>query len=233
MKKKKLLTILTALVLVAVVGAGSTLAYMSQERTLTNVFTIGDVDIELSETDYGNGEILKEGILDKRIKLNDTNKTGGNSDTDYKLYPSKTVKKDPIVKVLASSEQCYVFMKVTGAEAIKQKFVFTVEDPASVTLPENSIFSNDWIKIDPTDVSLDGIYMYNGDISDAGKINQINDQGIKEDKELPALFNYVTCRPTVTEALSNANVIISACAIQADGVVQDTAIGEAKTILNK
>lgn len=226
MKKKKLLTILTALVLVAVVGAGSTLAYLSQERTLTNVFTIGDVDIVLSETDYVNGEILKEGILDKRIELDKTNKTGGNSDTDYKLYPSKIVKKDPTVKVLASSEQCYVFMKVTGAEGIRRNFAFTVAEPDSSNLPTESMFSDVWEKTNSS-TGLDGIYMYNGTVD--GKINPTV---TKVDIELPALFNYVTCKPTVIEGLVQAPVVISACAIQADGVGRDLAIQEATNILN-
>ncbi len=42
MKKKKLLTMLTALVLVAVVGVGATLAYLSDKTlALTNTFTVG------------------------------------------------------------------------------------------------------------------------------------------------------------------------------------------------
>lgn len=86
MKKKALLLVLAA-ALVVVASIGGTLAWLSDKTTaITNTFTAGDVGITLTET------------------------TGAN----YTLVPGATISKDPKVTVAASSEDCYVFVKVTN-----------------------------------------------------------------------------------------------------------------------
>lgn len=84
MKKKALLMVLAA-VLIVVASIGGTLAWLADEtQAITNTFTAGKVDIDLTET------------------------TGSN----YTLVPGATIAKDPKVTVLANSEPSYVFVKV-------------------------------------------------------------------------------------------------------------------------
>jgi len=94
--KKSLITMLVALVLVAAVGVGATLAYLSDKTgTVTNTFTVGNVKIDLEET-----------------KDNTTNKTGFSYDN---VIPGQTYSKKPVVTVKANSEDCYLFVEVVNA----------------------------------------------------------------------------------------------------------------------
>lgn len=84
MKKKALLFVLAAAIIV-VASVGGTLAWLSDKPTaITNTFTAGKVDINLTES------------------------TG----TNYTLVPGATIAKDPKVTVVANSEPSYIFVKV-------------------------------------------------------------------------------------------------------------------------
>ena len=78
MKKKSLaLSMCIALAAIAIVGAS--LAYFTDTKTATNTFTMGNVKIELDETDIKNPE-------GDRVTSN-----------AYDVYPGAVVTKDPIV----------------------------------------------------------------------------------------------------------------------------------------
>lgn len=49
MNKRKIVLLAVALCMAAILGMGSTLAYLTDEETATNVFTVGKVDIKLNE----------------------------------------------------------------------------------------------------------------------------------------------------------------------------------------
>ncbi len=89
MKKKALLLVLAA-ALIVVASIGGTLAWLSDKTTaITNTFTAGDVGITLTEPNYdGNDSAI--------------------------LVPGVSIDKDPTVTVTADSEDCYVFVKVTN-----------------------------------------------------------------------------------------------------------------------
>ena len=105
--KKRIAMMAIALVLVAALSVGGTLAYLtSTTGTLTNTFTIGKVAIDLSEV-----QVNDKGLgIGERIKA-DANATGpiGN---EYKLYPGATFDKDPTVTIKAGSDEAYVRMMV-------------------------------------------------------------------------------------------------------------------------
>lgn len=76
---------LLALVLVIGCVAGGTVAWLvATTDTVTNTFTYGNINIDLTET------------------------TG----TDYKIIPGTNIEKDPKVTVTAGSEACWLFVKV-------------------------------------------------------------------------------------------------------------------------
>lgn len=85
MKKKKM--IITAAVLAIIAVIGGTLAYFTDEDHATNVFTLGNVDIELTEPNW-------------------------NEDNAKDLIPGETIAKDPQVTVKAGSADSYIFLKV-------------------------------------------------------------------------------------------------------------------------
>ena len=84
MKKKITLAVICA-VLSCVCLIGTTFAWLTDTTpTITNTFTVGNVDIDLTET------------------------TGAT----YKMVPGATLAKDPTVSVTGGSEACWLFVKV-------------------------------------------------------------------------------------------------------------------------
>ena len=80
--KKKILAGVLACILLIGIGVGGTLAWLVDDsETVTNTFTVGDINISLAET------------------------TG----TDYKIVPGTSSPKDPKLTVAVKSEKCYVY----------------------------------------------------------------------------------------------------------------------------
>ena len=94
MNKKSLLMMMVTICLIAVVGVGATLAYLTDSTdVLKNTFTLGKVDIEIDEPDWeGNPE---------------------------NIVPGQSFAKDPTVTVKANSVDSYVFMSVAGIDAME------------------------------------------------------------------------------------------------------------------
>lgn len=90
--KKKLLAAVVAVALVACCVIGGTLAWLTDKTdSKVNTFTVGDVNIDLTETT-----------------------------TTYKILPGTEISKDPKVTVEADSEACYLFVKVDEANWIDE-----------------------------------------------------------------------------------------------------------------
>lgn len=96
MKMKKALALLLCAVLLVAGSVLGTIAYLTDDDSVENTFTVGKVYINLNETD---------------VTKTDGSKTEtGNA---YHLIPGSTYVKDPTVTVLANSEECYVRMIMT------------------------------------------------------------------------------------------------------------------------
>ena len=95
MKKKK--TILAALVLLLVVAVGGAIAYFTDTDTKTNTFTIGNVDISLTEDGWN--------------ALADAN-NNDIPDVAEDMMPGESVIKDPTINNLSTKNPAYVFAKV-------------------------------------------------------------------------------------------------------------------------
>jgi len=81
---KKKLSILAVIAILAVASL-ATLAYLTDSTdTVTNTFTVGNLDIELTETYTQNS----------------------------KIYPGATISKTPVVTVLANSEPSFLYVMV-------------------------------------------------------------------------------------------------------------------------
>lgn len=86
--KKKILALTLVFALALALGIGGTVAWLTDKTdSVVNTFTVGDINITLTET------------------------TG----TDYTFVPGDTLAKDPKVTVIAGSEDCYLFVKVEEA----------------------------------------------------------------------------------------------------------------------
>ena len=96
--KKKLMTVL-ALVLVIAMSVAGTVAYLTSTDTVTNTFTVGNIDIGLAETT-----------------------------TDFKMVPGCDIAKDPKVTVEANSEDCWLFVKIDESENLDSFISYAVAD---------------------------------------------------------------------------------------------------------
>lgn len=104
MKNKKLISMLVAVTLVAVVGVGATLAYFTDKDEAKNVITMGHVDIELDEPHFdketdeaGNPVDDYDGAEDGKIS---------------NVVPGQVIPKDPTITVKEDSEDAYIRAKV-------------------------------------------------------------------------------------------------------------------------
>lgn len=128
--KKKIVSVCLVVCLLATAIIGTTLAYFTDDKSVTNTFTTGDVTIKLDETDVGtDGVATGEG-----------RKEEGNA---YHLLPGKTYTKDPMVTVNAGSEECYVFVRVDNTLADLES---NAEGYTSIA---KQMDNNGWALLDP------------------------------------------------------------------------------------
>ena len=107
--KKKTLALLLALVLVFGAAVGGTIAYLTDTTDpVTNTFTVGKVDITLTETFN-----------------TDTNNDGTNDAWKAQLIPGTTYTKDPVVTVTDDSEDCWLFVKFEEIGSPKTYLTYT------------------------------------------------------------------------------------------------------------
>lgn len=98
--KKKTLALVLALTLLVAGVVGGTLAWLTdQTDEVTNTFTVGDINIDLTETT-----------------------------TNYKMVPGNTIAKDPTVTVKANSEACWLFVQVTESTNLKDFITYAIAE---------------------------------------------------------------------------------------------------------
>lgn len=98
--KKKTLALVLALTLLVAGVVGGTLAWLTDRTAeVKNTFTVGDINIGLTETT-----------------------------ADYKMVPGNTIAKDPTVTVKANSEACWLFVKVTESENLDTFITYAIAE---------------------------------------------------------------------------------------------------------
>ncbi len=98
--KKKTLALVLALTLLVAGVVGGTLAWLTdQTAEVKNTFTVGDINIGLTETT-----------------------------ADYKMVPGNTIAKNPTVTVKADSEACWLFVKVTESTDLKNFITYAIAE---------------------------------------------------------------------------------------------------------
>ena len=98
--KKNTLALVLALTLLVAGVVGGTLAWLTdQTDEVKNTFTVGDINIGLTETT-----------------------------ADYKMVPGNTIAKDPTVTVKANSEACWLFVQVTESTDLKDFITYAIAE---------------------------------------------------------------------------------------------------------
>lgn len=199
-KAKKALALVLCAVLLVAGSVMGTMAYLTSTDTVTNTFTVGNVQIKLDEAKANpDGSVVSN--VD-RVKAN-----------SYKLLPGHTYNKDPMVTVLAGSESSYIKMTVTFTKAAELDAIFA-PNGVDMTSIFNGYNSTNWT--------------YKGNTEDTAKNTRTYEFWYKEtvaapdgDVALDALFDSITVPGSITNAqlatIEGMTITVNAYAIQADG----------------
>ena len=190
--KTKALVLALCAVLLVVTTVFVTMAFLTSEDSVQNTFTVGKVEITLDEAKVDS--YGNEIANAERVKEN-----------EYKLIPSHTYVKDPTIHVDSNSEDCYLFVKIQndlGSDGVI-----------------NGIANNGWVLVEGTQ----DVYCYYG-VTD-GETNSTK-QIVKpgEDKKVFDTFTFgEKANPNNYDtATKNAKIIVTAYALQADGLSEKT-----------
>lgn len=214
MKNKRMVSMCAALGLVAVVGVGGTLAYLSaQTGTLTNKFTF---------TDQGINITLDEAKIDEKNQATTERVEAGKTQVYNNVLPNMIMDKDPTVTVLQDSLNCNVFVSVENANT--QLRIVDLNRTA-------------WTEI--TDLAQYGYtpdentkyYVYSGtkangtpEVGDEFKVVPSN-IGITT---LESVFTKVQAANDLSSKTEFSDIVVKAAAVQADSATDEDA---AKTAL--
>ncbi len=103
-----LVVMMAVAVLVSCVVGGS-VAWLLTTASVTNTFTYGDINIALTETPTGIDD------------------DGNDTTNEYPMMPGETIAKDPKVKVLKGSEDCWLFVKLTESANLDDFITYEVD----------------------------------------------------------------------------------------------------------
>ena len=194
MKKNKLVATLSAVALLGVIGVGSTFAYLTDKtETINNTFTVGNVNFD---DEFGSG-LRESAVSDESgsyVDADGENKWTVISNEYENLYAGEVVYKDPTVIMGATSEDAWVFAKVT--------FDDTQYD---------IVWADGW-----TDVTAAYIAADAERANDKGYVVLAKDIIIKAG-EHSTIFTEVTVDKDITEETTLTDISVSAFAIQAAG----------------
>lgn len=145
--KKKLIALTAAFLLVIGAAVAGTVAWLTDKtEAKVNTFTVGNIDIDLTE-----------------------------STSDYKMVPGETIAKDPKVSVEEGSEDCWLFVKVEEGNDVAKFIDYSIasgwtavpgasgvyyrEVAAADTVQEFSVLTNDQVTVENTVTKdmMDGI----------------------------------------------------------------------------
>ena len=197
--KKKLMTVL-ALVLVVAMSVAGTYAYLTSADKVVNTFTVGNVQIKLDEAKANADGTLVPNA--DRVKAN-----------SYKLLPGHNYKKDPMVTVLSGSESSYVKMTVTFSNAAELDAIFA-PNGANMTSIFNGYDSTNWELKNVTKDTQNNTRTYEFWYKETVAAPDA-------DVALDALFDSITVPGNITNAqlatIKDMTITVNAYAIQADG----------------
>lgn len=213
MNKKK--TIITAVVLLAVLLVGGLLAYFQDTDTKTNVFTLGNVNIQLNEADWTavSGSTTNE--FERAEAKN--------------ITPNKTIAKAPIVKNIGNDEtghgngnDAYVFVKVEVPQADLNVIGGTNGTQDIYTLNnKNANWTEITNDVTPAPAAGTHIYVYKT-TTETGALTRLT-----YGQETPEVFESVTLKNVLEPASygNNFNIKVTAYGIQADDLSETTPAG--------
>lgn len=215
MKNKKVLSMIAALGLVAVVGIGGTLAYFNDRtENLTNTFTMAEQGIEM---ELWESSVMADGEGGYRQNERGPKVVAGTDEgISYEdLQPGADVYKDPTITIKANSVDCYVYASITTKNDAKN--TFTV-DTAWSEITEAST--------DNEDGTTTKYYVY-GTVDTPTEVERN-----AADQNLTPLFTNVDIAADVTNVKEElGDIVIKSSAVQASNIEANEAQSEGLGLL--
>ncbi len=217
MNKKSLLMMMVTICLIAVVGVGATLAYLSDETdALTNTFTFVENGIDIT---------LDEAAIDENNKATNERVQAGDGNDYTNIVPGMVMDKDPTVTVNANSVNCYVVVSVENPNSEDVlKIGGAVKEDGTVNTFASNVWANpEYWTLEKEEGNVK-FYSYNTVVTKSG-----------ENQALKDVFETVTFNneyePVVGEDgklnVEISNIVIKAAAVQADNNTKKDAVAEA------
>lgn len=219
--KKRTVALLMAVVMLFGAAVGGTIAWLTAETDeVVNTFTVGDINIELDETDVDNSTEGKD-----RDKAN-----------EYKLIPGTTYVKDPIVRVLPNSEKSYVFIQIEEKNNV-------IDETTIIEFTKNT---TGWTPYAAGTNENAGVYVYYQIVNATDKDTTWSSESLlteytKQGTDPVEKYN-ITINDELTKtqletinglaADAKPELVFKACAIQFDNLGVDEAWGLANPLLN-
>ncbi len=196
-----------ACVLVGALGIGGTIAYMTDNESTTNTFTVGKIDVDLTEPSYL-----------------------GNDSPDVKdLVPNQEVQKDPKVTNVGVND-AIVFMSVEvpvkdvtvvgadGTKGAKEKTeLFWFKDTADTQGTYANHFSDKWMELTSKGEK-------DAATGDTNKYVFAYKTAVAKDTETDSLFDKVQLKNVIENEVTAGeaqNIKVTTYAIQASEVLED------------
>jgi predicted ribosomally synthesized peptide with SipW-like signal peptide len=146
--KKKVILLSVAALMVAALAVGGTLAYLTDTETVTNTFTIGDVEGVISE----NGDPDEQDDDGDNLFVDWDDEDGNVANDAEDIAPGQKVQKAPVVTNTGVND-AYVRLTITGADDGTGTEYFTI------------VGLNDGTTDDKWTIGTDGKYYYNSAIT--------------------------------------------------------------------
>ena len=174
LKKKLLITLgaLVGVVAIVVTSVLGTLAYLTSSAAVSNVFTIGNVALTLTESKVNpDGTLYDDGATQV-----DTN--------TYHLLPGKSYIKDPVITVGAGSTPSYLFVLLRND---LEQIAWKNDEHPSIA---QQMASNGWAKY--TKASTGWVYVYVGFNEDGTSKADAANVALTEGTQSTLLAEFVT-----------------------------------------
>ena len=191
--KKKVVTLSLVVALIATAAIGGTFAYFTDTDDATNTFTVGNVDIELTEPNWDN-------------KTPDDPTDGGEGEAQD-VYPGEPLAKDPTVENIGKNP-CFVRVHVTNLD----QFVKEYGADAMIGLRTDYVdgkLGDGWVK------HTDGYYYYTKPLVVKGTENNEWNEGLVSKTD--ALFDQIVIPAEITNNAENEDIEVLVQAVQAQG----------------
>lgn len=207
----KVKKVLCVSAIIGVVGISGILAYLTDTDKATNKFTVGEVEIKLTEP--------------KWEELTDTDEDGI-PDVAENMTANQTVAKDPTVTNVGT-ENAYIYLKVTVPKAtvITANEDGTLANTGEATATPLFTYSasNNWTEITAqtveTDTAVTHVYYYN--------------EVVAPEASTDALFSSVTFANIIEDQIdegTSEQIDVEAYAIQSDNLPSGTTVASAYSI---